>query len=111
MREPDRVGAQEPSQPVKAYLDSASRIYVRSFLTCVLVLLAFNLPGFLLTSMRLEEFLSRMMLFLSVMAGVMMVSALRRGQRLLGPSLNYWDEAAAFYALGLACSVALRVMA
>lgn len=110
MRRPDRVDVQEPSQPVKACLDPSSRIYVRSFLTCAFLLLAFNLPGLLLTSMRPEGFLSRMKLTFGLMAWVTMAFAVQRKQRLLASSLNYWDEAGAFFALALACSVALRIM-
>lgn len=110
MRKPDRVGTREPALPVRADID-ASRLYLRSFIACVLLLVTFNLPALLLTSVRPEQFLSRMKLIFGLMAWVATILAVQRRQRLLGPSLNYWDEAAAFFALGLACSIALRFMA
>lgn len=110
MTEPDRVGAPESTHPMKASLDPLSRLHIRSFVTCVLILLAFNLSLLLVASFQPRPILSRMKLIFGVMAWVTTILAARQKQRPLGPSLNLWDEAAAFLALALACSVSLDVI-
>ena len=109
MRDPDRAAAPVPARLVGSRLDPSSRLCVRSFLGCVLLLLAFSLPYFILGPSQPGAGLYRMKLVFGTMGWVLVILAVQQGRRPLGPSLNRWDEAAAFFGLALACSVAAEV--
>ena len=92
---------------MKAGLDPLSSFHVRSFRRGVLILAAFNLPLVFSASFEMETFLSRMRLAFALVGWAAAVIAVRQRQPFMAPSLNLWDEAAGFLALGLGCSLAL----
>lgn len=103
----DYPGESRRTGSARRRLDPQSRSYLRLFVLHIGILVGLNLPSLVMISSQPRATLSRLMLLFGVTAGALALLAVQQRQRFLSPGLNLWDEAAAFLALGCACSVAL----